>query len=165
MSNLLFPELIYDQKGALFSDDRRYRYVLWRIWNPDLPLILFIGLNPSTACETQNDPTISRVIQFAKTWNYGGIYMCNLFAYVTPYPEELKRIIDPICENDIHLKAYGSLCQDILFAWGNFKEAENRAKLISSWFSNAICLGKNKNGTPKHPLYISSDTKPLKYFI
>jgi hypothetical protein len=163
MSNCLFPELIYNRSGALFSDDRKYRYALWRIWNPEMPFILFIGLNPSTANETNNDATIRRVIEFAKSWNYGGIHMCNLFAYVTPYPIELKRCGNAVMDNDKHLKHYATQCKDVLFGWGNFKEAEERAKIVSSWFTDALCLGKNKNGTPKHPLYISSTTKPIKF--
>lgn len=163
MNNSLFPEMIFSRSGALFSDDRKYRYALWRIWNPELRLIMFIGLNPSTANETKNDATIRRVIEFAKNWNYGGVYMCNLFAFVTPYPIELKRCGNAVMDNDAYLKYYATACNDILFGWGNFKEAQERAKIVSSWFPNALCLGKNKNGTPKHPLYLSSNTKPIKF--
>ncbi len=47
--------------GALFSDDRVYRYALWRTWSPSQPSVMFIGLNPSTADESQDDPTIPAV--------------------------------------------------------------------------------------------------------
>ncbi|HDR1569813.1 TPA: DUF1643 domain-containing protein, partial [Pasteurella multocida] len=67
--------------NAIFSDCGTYRYVLWRIWDTLLPRITFIGLNPSTADESNDDPTIRRCINFAKKWGYGGIYMVNLFAY------------------------------------------------------------------------------------
>ena len=124
---------------------------------------MFIGLNPSTANEGKNDPTIRRVIQFANNWGYGGVYMMNLFAYITAYPIELKKCNDPIGMNNWHLNDISKKCKDVLFCWGNFKEAKERGNEISNWFTFAYCLGKNANGTPKHPLYIKSDTKPIIY--
>ena len=55
------------------------------------PLILFIGLNPSTADETKNDPTIRRCINFAKDWGYGGVMIANLFAFRSTSPEIMKQ--------------------------------------------------------------------------
>ena len=55
-------------KGAKLSDDKLYRYSLWRIWDDKKPYVLFIGLNPSTADETEDDPTIRRCIGFAESW-------------------------------------------------------------------------------------------------
>lgn len=46
--------------GATFSPDRRYRYLLWRMWSPAMPVANFVLLNPSTADETVNDPTVER---------------------------------------------------------------------------------------------------------
>lgn len=149
--------------GARFSECRKYRYVLWRIWDFNLPRIMFIGLNPSTADETQNDPTIRRVVGFAKDWGYGGVYMCNLFGIVSTDPAELKTCDDPVKDNDSWLLQYSELSRDILFGWGNFKEATERAVMVSGWFPNALCLGKNANGTPKHPLYIAAKTKPIPF--
>lgn len=157
---MLFDE---DNNGAAFSECRKYRYGLWRIWDDSLPKIMFIGLNPSTASENMDDPTIRRVKRFAKDWCYGGVYMTNLFALVSPYPEDLKKCDDPIKDNDKWLTEFSLLCKDVLFAWGNFKEAEKRSKEVISMFPNAVCLGKNKDGSPKHPLYISANTQPFTY--
>ncbi len=66
---------------AKLSDCRIYRYALWRIWDDAKPLVMFIGLNPSTADETEDDPTIRRCISFAQNWGYGGLYMANLFVF------------------------------------------------------------------------------------
>ena len=66
---------------ATFSSCKKYRYSLFRIWDEDKPLVLFIGLNPSTADEKEDDPTIRRCINFAKQWGYGGLIMGNLFAF------------------------------------------------------------------------------------
>ena len=64
---------------AYFSKDRIYRYALWRIWNHNLPKVVFIGLNPSTADEIEDDPTIRRCMSYADNWGYGGYIMGNIF--------------------------------------------------------------------------------------
>lgn len=159
------PDLFEQQEisGAEFSQCGKYRYGLWRLWNNDLPCIMFIGLNPSTATATMDDPTIRRVKRFAKDWGYGGVFMCNLFAYISPYPHDLKLIKDPIADNDNWLTLFACSCRDILFAWGNFPEATERAKKVSEMFPTAVCLGFNKNGSPKHPLYVAAKTKYVNY--
>jgi len=154
-----------NDNGAIFSDDadREYRYSLWRIWDDNLPMIMFIGLNPSTANEITDDPTIRRVKKFASDWGYGGVYMLNLFAYVTPYPEELSKCNDPVADNDLHLKLFGEICDEIIFAWGSFDEAKERAKKVIQMFPKAKALIINKDGTPRHPLYVKGDTIPVPY--
>lgn len=152
-----------EPSGAQFSPCGQYRYGLWRKWDADKPNIMFIGLNPSTATDTMDDPTIRRVKRFAMDWGYGGVYMCNLFAYISPYPEDLKAWDDPVADNDKWLTFFATMCKDVLFAWGSFPEADERAKIVIEMFPKAICLGLNKSGTPKHPLYIAANTKPIIY--
>ena len=155
---------IFNQEisGAKFSSCRKYRYYLWRIWDKSKPLIMFIGLNPSTANENSDDPTIRRVKNFALDWGYGGVYMTNLFAYVTAYPEELKKCDDPLGDNDKWLDIVSSSCEKIIFAWGSFKEATERAKDITTKF-NGYSLQINQDGSPRHPLYVKKDTKLISY--
>jgi hypothetical protein len=161
MSNELFEPVI---KGAAFSKCRRYRYALWRIWDQSKKGIVFIGLNPSTANEYHNDRTINRVINFAQSWGYGSIHMMNLFAFVTSKPSELAVCEDPILHNDTFL-AELTVDRDILFAWGAFKQAKARAEEIIKRFPDALCLRKNADGSPIHPLYVRGDTKPFKYSL
>lgn len=151
-------------KGAEFSECRKHRFALWRIWDADKPKIMFIGLNPSTASENQDDPTIRRVIGFAKQWGFGGVYMCNLFSYVTAYPKDLV-ISKDYTDNDFYLKLYGNKSTEILCAWGSFKEAKNRAKDVLKILHNTTALQINNDGSPKHPLYVKSNIKRLKYPI
>lgn len=155
-------DLFGNESDAIFSEDKKYRYALWRLWSIE-PKIMFIGLNPSTANESENDPTIRRVIRFAKDWGYGGVFMMNLFAIVSSDPKVLLTCENPIGENDYWLSATQRKCKDIVFAWGNFKEADKRSKEIIAMFDKATCLGLNKNGTPKHPLYIAANTKPINF--
>ncbi len=153
---------LFDKNGADFSKDLQYRYALWRIWDESKPLIMFIGLNPSTANQVDDDPTIRRVKRFAQDWGYGGVYMANLFAFVTPYPVELKLVRDPIGDNDMYLDIISKKCDKIIFAWGNFKEATERAEKVASMF-NGDALMLNQNGTPRHPLYVKADVVPVPY--
>ena len=75
---------------AVFSDCRKYRYALWRVWDESKPVAVFIGLNPSTADEVNDDPTVKRCVNFAQEWGYGGLCMANLFAFMATDPEVLK---------------------------------------------------------------------------
>lgn len=156
----LFPN---DNSGAKFSECGKYRFILWRVWNRDLPIIAFIGLNPSTANESENDPTIRRVIRFAKEWDFGSVYMLNLFTYITPYPEQLQSCDNPLLRADASLFHYGNIANKIVFAWGNFKQATERAKEVIALLPDAYCLLKNKDGSPRHPLYVPSNVELIKY--
>lgn len=158
----LFENKDQAPSGAVFSDCKNYRYCLWRIWDPTKPLVMFIGLNPSTANEVSDDPTIRRVKRFAQEWGYGGVYMMNLFAWVTPYPQDLQTG-DPLGENDAWLTSIALKCEKIIFAWGNFKEALERSKKVTAMFPDGYALVINQNGTPKHPLYVKSDVVPVHY--
>ena len=149
--------------GAEFSKCRNYRYVLWRVWDVKKPVVMFIGLNPSTANEITDDPTIRRVKSMARNWGYGGVYMANLFAWVTPYPDELLKCPDPVKDNDRWLLKLSKFADQIIFAWGNFKEAQERAKLVIEMFPHAMALHTNKNGSPKHPLYVRGDVAPIPF--
>lgn len=149
--------------GALFSECHKYRFVLWRIWDNDLPKVMFIGLNPSTANEISDDPTIRRIKSFAKKWGFGGFYMLNLFTFVTAYPKELLTCENPKWQADYYLKLYATKCTKVIFAWGSFIEAKERANEVTKNFPDAEVMGINNDGSPKHPLYLKSDTIPQKY--
>lgn len=125
---------------------------------------MFIGLNPSTAKEDEDDPTIRRVTRFAKDWNYGGFYMMNLFSFVTAYPEELEACKDPLCDNDYWLKLHADECELVVACWGNFKEAEQRGKDVTKLLDRTMMAFQiNKNGSPKHPLYVAANKSLVNY--
>lgn len=149
--------------GAHFSACGKYRFALWRIWDETRPMIMFIGLNPSTANGSTDDPTIRRVVRFAKDWGAGGVYMMNLFTLVTPNPKDLLAHPDPAFGNDGWLDKISDLCNGVIFAWGNFKEAKSKAEEVIAKFPDAYCLKKNKNGTPIHPLYVKADIVPVRF--
>jgi hypothetical protein len=149
-------------QGADFSTDGKYRFALWRIWN-DKPLIMFIGLNPSTANAQKNDPTINRVMRFAYDWGYGGVFMMNLFPFITAYPSML--IKDRMEENDEYIHRVAEKCGKVIFAWGNFpKHTAGRDKQVMAMFPDACCLGKTSGGHPLHPLFKPAKLTPKPFF-
>jgi len=151
-------------KGAIFSDDRLYRYALWRIWNPNKPLLQTIGLNPSVASEIKDDPTITRLMSRAYRLGYGGFLMSNLFALVSTNPKALLNNGNAVGEfTDYYIQEMVKLTQVQLCGWGSFKPVILRAGEVFKMLSNPYCLGVNADGNPKHPLYIGYDVPMVKY--
>ena len=143
-------------RSADISNDKKDRFSLSRIWDSKKPKALYIMLNPSYADNESDDPTIRRLIFFSKKFKFGGFYVTNLFSQITPYPKELNMDNKSKKKN---LKIISELIKKsdlIVYAWGNLvSEPMQLRKLIES----PLCFGINKNGTPKHPLYLRSDTK------
>jgi len=151
-------------KNATFSDCRKYRYALSRTWNGKKKTILFIGLNPSTANEKIDDPTIRRCINYAQNWGYGSLLMVNLFAYRATMPSELKNVKNPIGnDNDLHIIELSKKADIAVAAWGNEGTLLNRDKEVKKILPNLMCLKINKSGQPSHPLYQKKDLKLIKY--
>lgn len=138
--------------GAIFSECRKYRYALWRVWDEAKPIAMCIGLNPSTADEKGDDRTIQNLVQVLWSYEYGGVYMTNLFALVSPHPEDLRSNPDPVKDNDRYLDEIASICDEVIFCWGSFKQAHYRVKKIVEKYPNALCFGKTSSGRPFHPL-------------
>lgn len=137
--------------GALFSQDRTRRYVLWRVWDTSKKTALCVGLNPSTANEHKNDRTIDFLIKVLRDHNYGELKMVNLFTQVTPYPKELS---PNGSEFDIDIiKKYALLSQEVILCWGTFKEAQERGRQVAALFPDALCFGVNMDGSPRHPAW------------
>ena len=152
------------KKGAELSPCRTYRYALWRIWDETKPKVMFIGLNPSTADENTDDNTITRCINFAKDWGYGGLYMTNLFAYRSPDKSQLYFVDEPVGEyNDKYIVEYAKLSEKVIAAWGNDGAFLERSKLVANLISPLFCLEVNKTGEPKHPLYVRADMELKEY--
>jgi hypothetical protein len=147
---------------AVFSKCRKYRYALWRIWDDSEPYAMFIGLNPSTADETQNDPTINRCVNYSKKWGYGGLCIVNLFAFRATDPSVMIASDDPIgSDNDNWIKKLSIDAGVIVAAWGNEGSYLGRSKQVIDLVPNLKCININKTGEPFHPLYQSSSARPI----
>ncbi|MEE9902882.1 MULTISPECIES: DUF1643 domain-containing protein [Acinetobacter] len=153
------------EKGADISECNKYRYSLWRVWDKNKPIFTFIGLNPSTADHLQDDPTITRCINFAQSWGGGGIYMANLFAYRATNPQDMMAQDDPIgAKNDEYLKQLSSQSKYIIACWGNVGIYKQRSSFVKDLLKGQLhYLELNKTGEPKHPLYIHSSTQIKPY--
>ena len=157
---------------AWFSRDNVYRYRLTRIWSYDLPIrfLLYIMLNPSTATENADDPTIRRCAEFGKAWGYGGCHICNLFAFRSAYPEALRANADPVGPHNEGVIGYTANLADVdlvVAAWGThgtLNDTDKRVKELMQREGIALHhLGLTKGGHPRHPLYLPSNTKPQKW--
>ncbi len=150
---------------AFISEDKKYRYSLTRIWDKNLDIVLFIGLNPSTADEKVNDPTIRRLIGYARRWGYGGMFVCNLFAFRTPYPNELFKAKHPIGpENDGHIVELMKRSRKTVLVYGNHGNKLNRHSELLKIIHEPFCIKISKSKMPMHPLYLKYTDRPIKYF-
>ncbi len=151
---------------ATFSVDRRYRYLLGRQWNPDAPWLVCGMLNPSTAGGFDDDPTIRRLLGFARRDRYGGLLVWNAAALIATDPRELTQDPDPVGprNREAILAAIRSpTLAHIVVAWGR---PRNRAieKLVARAFMEATCARPlwrfgdlTKGGWPRHPRYLRAD--------
>lgn len=147
--------------SASFSPDRAHRYALTRAWGHG-PQVTFVLLNPSTADESSDDPTIRRCIRFARDWGYAGLELVNLYAFRATKPKDLWKAVDPIGpENDLHLAEAARRSEILVAAWGsNAKQARVDEVLSLPGFDNLTCLHVTKRGHPGHPLYLRSELQP-----
>lgn len=156
--------------NAQFSDDRVYRYSLTRLVPVTFSFeprpftgrtVMFIGLNPSTADETNDDPTIRRLIDFASRWGFTRMFMTNLFAFRATDPRVMKAYQEPIgAENDHWLRLRGDESDLIVACWGNDGEHLGRGAAVMQMFPNMHAFRVTKIGQPEHPLYMKATTIP-----
>ena len=149
------------KRTAHLSVCRRYRYALWRRWGAG-PNVMFVGLNPSTAEEEIDDPTIRRCITFARTWGYGGLCMTNLFAYRSTQPAEMLAQVDPVGPyNDNYLVQLASEARLVVAAWGTHGQHRGRHNAVRKMLSGLHYLRLTKDGHPSHPLYLPANLRPV----
>ena len=159
--------------GAAFSEDGSQRFALWRVWGRTEGSLLFTGLNPSKAGHIKNDPTVVRMVNFAKLWGFSGLFVSNLFSQVTPYPDELVAGPggDPIQEaffalNDVALVKMRKLCKAAVVGWGEFgKRYPTRVADVLKLIGEPVyCIKVNPSGEPSHPLYLPGKSKLIRYY-
>ena len=163
------PLTLFDAGGrsAVFSPCRTWRYELRRTWDADRPAAMFVGLNPSTADELADDPTVGRCITFARQWGYGGLIMTNLFGYRATDPRDMKAVPDPIGPgNDAALTRLSAEAGIVVAAWGIHGAYRRRAAQVLNQGllgTSLHALGVTAGGEPKHPLYLRGDITPTPF--
>lgn len=150
-------------QGARFSPDRLHRYWLWRTLGSGTRRIAFIGLNPSRADEVRSDPTVTRCVNFARKWGFGRFDMLNAFAFVSPYPKEMRAAADPVGpENDYWLRRITGQVDFVVVAWGEEGTYRHRDQDVLALLERVRLhhLGLTIKGHPRHPSRLPRDVEP-----
>lgn len=166
------------RRSASISLDGIYRYSLCRVWDDSLPLCSFGALNPSTADHQIDDQTIRKEIAIAKHQGFGGFLKWNLFAFRATLPKVMfcyhGDIVDQFNSRaDIIRMIQASNCKTTVVCWGTNSAKRWRDRILERGDSviralkeagiDPVCLGKNSDGTPKHPLYLPTETPFIPY--
>lgn len=152
------------KRRTVISRCGAYRYVLWRELDATQSnFVLFIGLNPSTADATTDDPTIRRCKDFARRWGFGALCMANLFAFRATRPEDLKSTPVPVGPRNNHwLRRLAEQADLIVAAWGVDGAFAGRDRKVMQLVRGPVhCLGTTKDGHPRHPLYLKQSATPV----
>lgn len=160
-----------NSEGAILSDDREYRYRLWRVWDFTKPRACYIMLNPSTADETKDDATIRVCKGRAIRLGMGGIDVVNLFALRSTQPQALyghpapiSHPAEPLRSSDLLIEA-ATQAGIVICAWGTHGKLRDRGRNVLIDLKGrgiaAHAIRLNADGSPAHPLRISYD-EPLK---
>lgn len=151
----------YLDSSAEISADGLYRYELARRLSRGTRTILFVGLNPSTATAAEDDPTVRREVSFARHWGFDCYMKGNLYAYRSTDPMALDHAGDPVGPKNLEaLERMVRRSEVVVAAWGTTR-LTRQARQIADWIASldmTHCLDLNKDGSPKHPLYVSQDT-------
>lgn len=155
---------------AVYSSCERYRFTLTRVWDPAGGKVLFIMLNPSTATELQNDPTVERCERRARALGYGAFRVCNIFGWRATDPKQMRAAGDPIGpQNDEAISEGCAWAGEVICAWGTHGAHLDRGAEVTAMLHRIgvqpKVLGLTKNGTPKHPLYIGYAQQPVEWDI
>jgi hypothetical protein len=158
------------QKGdaasvAVYSACEHYRYLLTRTWDAAGPRALFVMLNPSTATEVQNDPTVERCERRARALGFGAFRVTNIFAYRATDPKVMRAVVDPVGpDNDPAILESAVWADRIICAWGSHGTHLNRGQHVATLLRQTSLplwhLGLTATGEPKHPLYIGYQVAP-----
>ncbi len=158
------------QKGdaasvAIYSDCGTYRYELTRVWQVGGQKALFVMLNPSTATELQNDPTVERCERRARALGFGAFRVTNIFAYRATNPKVMRGVADPIGPaNDGAITSAAVWADRIICAWGSHGAHRGRGAEVEALLRASTKplwhLGLTQAGLPKHPLYVGYERQP-----
>ena len=151
---------------AVYSECEIYRYSLTREWDADGRRLAFVMLNPSTATEVQNDPTVERCERRARHLGFGAFRVTNIFAFRATDPREMRRAADPVGpDNDAALVEAVDWADQVIAAWGTHGAHGGRgpqvAALLQGLGKPLFHLGLSKAGHPKHPLYLPYAQAPI----
>jgi hypothetical protein len=153
------------KRDACISECGRYRYTLTRQWEAAGKLVVFCGLNPSTADALKDDATVRREVAFAKAWGFGKYVKVNAYGLRSTDPKGLWRVEDPV--GPLNLDAvctWAGLADLFVAAWGNhirWPESSILLNRLSEMGVKVHVLKLTKQGNPHHPLRLPKVTQPF----
>ena len=166
--------LIEESPPATFSPDRAYRYsLIRRISFMGEGHCVFCMLNPSTADEEINDPTVRRCIGFATRWGMATLEVVNAYALRATDPRKLKLSPDPVGrpDNDCAILEAASRADLFVVAWGAHIDPERAREVLGlirmgerPKVRPMVALGFTSSGQPKHPLYVPYEARVTREF-
>lgn len=157
------PDLGHDPLAptARWSPCGLYRYELTRTWDAAREPLVVIGLNPSTATEHLDDPTIRRCMGFARREGAGGLIMLNLYALRSTDRRALRTHADPVGpDNDRWLHWWLGTEPELraVAAWGTWGGLHGRDRVLAERYPcRLLCWRVTRDGHPQHPLYLPND--------
>ena len=157
--------------AAVLSEDERHRFTLVRSWDPQLPRMLWIGLNPATADYREMDASSKAVTRFAAGNGYGRVDVGNLFSVRQVDPAKVRGrdlIRDP--ETDRHLQGMIDAADTIVVGWGTSlvpgKEQRVAQVIRMCAGRDLFCFGAPlKYGQPTHAAARRGHLKPLQLWL
>lgn len=179
-----FPALTAQRSSAIGSatfdevEPPRYRFDLQRrVATGGEFRVVFVMLNPSSADETHDDPTLRRCRGFAASWGATELAVVNLFPWIASNPADLGAReargydIRRGLLNEAFVEYHLLRADRVVAAWGGWSRRVACRHILNVVSSAALrssadgvqCLGVNQNGTPKHPLYARRDTELLPF--
>lgn len=161
--------------GATFSECGRYRQALTRDWTPegmDPRVVLFIGMNPSVADAEASDPTCHRELMFARDWGFTRYLKGNVLDWRATSPKDIPHDPD-VAASPENLPVLADMAREaelVVMAYGKLHKRFDG--ILSQVISDVVatgrdlkCLGVNKDGSAKHPLYLRKDTTLMDFPI
>ncbi|CAG19743.1 DUF1643 domain-containing protein [Photobacterium profundum] len=174
-SSAPLPEQSVDSivmERTVFNDDRTHRFTLFRHWGNLEDYACGISMNPSGAAEDVSDPTVNGMVRRAKKhWGVGAYYQLNVMSIRGTYSSDLaKTSVVNLPENDEWIRRIVANARIVVVSWGNPGHKSGRGAEIEKILRETcdplkvFCFGKNKNGSPVHPLYQRIDKELVPYF-
>lgn len=169
------PTLAVDPLVAertIFSPDRTHRFTLFRYWGDHEDYACGISMNPSGAAEDVGDPTVDGMARRAREcWGVGAYYQLNVMSIRGTYSADLRNAaVVNLRENDEWIRRIAARARIVVVSWGNPGHKSGRGPAVETILrevcdpAKVFCFGKNKNGSPVHPLYQRIDAPLKPYF-
>lgn len=169
------PKLSVDPliaERTVFSADRTHRFALFRYWGNPEDYACGISMNPSGAAEDVCDPTVDGMVHRAQElWGVGAYYQLNVMSIRGTYSSDLaKMAVVNLPKNDEYIRRIVARARLVVVSWGNHGQKSGRGPAVEAILrevcdpAKVFCFGKNKNGSPVHPLYQRLDAPLLPYF-